>query len=500
VPEVPYRAFPTVEPSENIPFRPFEPKVSAATFGGLIAKGVGEAGSEISQVGERWGKIQVDAQINKALKEGDDAVNGLRTLQGQDAINYSNDLQDRLEEIITRNGQGLTAEQQHAYESAVRPYQYRLWNGEIVTTQKRAQLTVSKSISDDTITHGTDLAARFAGNVDGPDFQNALNKVKSGYRQQVIDAGNANVPGALDAADSMATMVTYQAAAERLAATDKYKALQFTQKYEKELGAAATPLEAKFKAAADKERDELGSDAISKVFAAPPEQRAALARQYESLLPPAVFRALTTPQPVPATPVPRREGESMADYYRRQESRAAAATQTTATQTTATTGPNPAATIQIESSGRPQYGGHYQGLGQFDEHEQKRFGITDPNNRQQVETALRLEANENRPALTTALGGREPTASDYYLAHQQGIGGAVSHLTHPDQLAWESMHQTTEGRIKGAGWAKRAVWGNMTKEMQKQFPGGVDTVTSRDFMRLWDARYARAATQVAGTE
>jgi hypothetical protein len=33
----------------------------------------------------------------------------------------------------------------------------------------------------------------------------------------------------------------------------------------------------------------------------------------------------------------------------------------------------------------------------------------------------------------------------------------------------------------------------MTPEMKKQFPGGVDTVTSGDFVRLWRARFEHFA-------
>src|SRR6202040_3728249 len=55
----------------------------------------------------------------------------------------------------------------------------------------------------------------------------------------------------------------------------------------------------------------------------------------------------------------------------------------------------------------------------------------------------------------------------------------------PDRTAWENIRFG----FKNDAIAKRAVWGNMTPEMRRQFPGGVDTVTSGDFTRLWEARY-----------
>ena len=41
--------------------------------------------------------------------------------------------------------------------------------------------------------------------------------------------------------------------------------------------------------------------------------------------------------------------------------------------------------------------------------------------------------------------------AEAYLAHQQGVGGATSHITNPDRPAWESMYATAEGQQKGAG-------------------------------------------------
>jgi hypothetical protein len=111
---------------------------------------------------------------------------------------------------------------------------------------------------------------------------------------------------------------------------------------------------------------------------------------------------------------------------------------------------------------------------------------------------LAKEAEGFRPALTKALG-HEPEPADYYLAHQQGLGGAVAHLTHPDQPAWQSMAQTGEGRQKGTVWAQRAIWGNMTKAMKAEFPGGVKTVTSADFVEMWHMRFNRAIRQTTPT-
>lgn len=157
-------------------------------------------------------------------------------------------------------------------------------------------------------------------------------------------------------------------------------------------------------------------------------------------------------------------------------------------------------TFTLESGGNPNAkSGSYQGLGQFGPAAETRYGITDKNrndpNAQAM--ALALENQDNYSALVKALG-HDPTPADYYLAHQQGIGGAVSHLSQPNLPAWQNMASTLEGRTKGDGWAKQAIWGNMTPEMKAQFPGGVETVTSGDFSRMWAQRFNGQQIQAVG--
>lgn len=61
-------------------------------------------------------------------------------------------------------------------------------------------------------------------------------------------------------------------------------------------------------------------------------------------------------------------------------------------------------------------------------------GGGDPNDPVAQEAAVRKLTADNAAALAKALG-REPTAGELYLAHQQGAGGATALLTHPDQPA-----------------------------------------------------------------
>jgi hypothetical protein len=140
--------------------------------------------------------------------------------------------------------------------------------------------------------------------------------------------------------------------------------------------------------------------------------------------------------------------------------------------------------VHIESSGNPNaVTGSYKGLFQLSRAEFKRFGggnIFDANDNAKA-GLLKLAAERDHLA---KLLGRDVTPAEIYLAHQQGIGGAVKHLSNPDQPAWLSMYQTGEGQQKGARWAKRAIWGNIPSNLKRQF-GSVDNITSAQFVELW---------------
>ena len=86
---------------------------------------------------------------------------------------------------------------------------------------------------------------------------------------------------------------------------------------------------------------------------------------------------------------------------------------------------------------------------------------------------------------------RKPNATELYMIHQQGVGGAAKHLANPDAPAWQNMHQTGEGQKKGEKWARLAIWGNVPRDQRDRFPGGVDSVTSKEFMDMWARKMAK---------
>lgn len=146
---------------------------------------------------------------------------------------------------------------------------------------------------------------------------------------------------------------------------------------------------------------------------------------------------------------------------------------------------------RIESGGDPSNRtGGYHGLYQLSPQEFKKYGGVGniygiDENTDAAARKLKAESEE-----FVQKYGREPSASELYMIHQQGVGGSAAHWENPDQLAWKSMLSTGEGRQKGERWSKQAIWGNVPGDMKHQF-GGVDNITSKQFTDLWDTKVDR---------
>jgi hypothetical protein len=154
----------------------------------------------------------------------------------------------------------------------------------------------------------------------------------------------------------------------------------------------------------------------------------------------------------------------------------------------------------IESGGnsRARNESHY-GVYQLNLSEFRKYGgrgnIFDPKANTDV-AARELHFGSNAFSLQY---GRAPTATELYMIHQQGVGGAAMHMANPDAPAWLNMYLTDEGRRKGPGWARLAIWGNVPADQRAQFSGGVDSITSRQFMDMWATRMATLGHTIPAT-
>jgi hypothetical protein len=53
------------------------------------------------------------------------------------------------------------------------------------------------------------------------------------------------------------------------------------------------------------------------------------------------------------------------------------------------------------------------------------------------------------------------------------------------------MSLTSEGQAKGEKWARRAIWGNIPADLKNMIKGGVEALTSGQFLAIWTERVNR---------
>lgn len=155
----------------------------------------------------------------------------------------------------------------------------------------------------------------------------------------------------------------------------------------------------------------------------------------------------------------------------------------------------------IESGGNPEnVTGSNRGLGQFSPDLERKYGITDWKNYGQQAAAVRREYNDFAPRLSRSLG-RDPTGGEFYLAHQQGLDGAIAHFANPEGAAWQNVRKF----YKSDDVAKQAIWGNIPDHAKdsptfnkEMFPDGVNSVTSGDFSQGWARKFDEGRSPATG--
>lgn len=149
-------------------------------------------------------------------------------------------------------------------------------------------------------------------------------------------------------------------------------------------------------------------------------------------------------------------------------------------------------TAAIESGGdpsMPENAGHNAGLMQLSPDIVQQFGGGD---RMNAYDASKITAREyaSFQKQFTAQFGRPATDAELYLMHQQGAGGLPALVKNPSAVAWQVLLPFYQKYKDPAAMAKSAVWDNMMPEMRAKFPGGVNTVTSADFVTQWNGKVA----------
>ena len=134
--------------------------------------------------------------------------------------------------------------------------------------------------------------------------------------------------------------------------------------------------------------------------------------------------------------------------------------------------------VHVESGGNANARtGSYTGLLQMGPDEIAKYGGND------IDAGARMYAD--RAKWFASKYGRDPTPTELYMINQQGQGGVAAHMANPSGAAWMNMYNTAEGQKKGPGWSKQAIWGNVPDDQKGNYPGGVDSMTSQQFLDLW---------------
>jgi hypothetical protein len=113
------------------------------------------------------------------------------------------------------------------------------------------------------------------------------------------------------------------------------------------------------------------------------------------------------------------------------------------------------------------------GIFQFTSPTARQYGLTDRTDiNASADAAARL-MRDNTAALTAALG-RAPTTGELYLAHQQGAGGAITLLTHPDtpatQLVGNAAVTMNGGNANMTGSQFAGIWTNRANQIAANIP------------------------------
>jgi hypothetical protein len=254
---VPYKAFPTNEPSGPPPDY-FHLDVSPGMFGAHIGKGLQQAGEGINKAADTWGEIQKDDVLNNAIKEASEATEEYSKLRGADALNGEQGIKDQLTQINDKYRSQLPPGLAHQFDQQFRPYRDRYLAGKISTHAISQGYDYSKTVN----TTAQDLALNHAArNYNNPaEVENAIHDMRDASMKQLQLDGRAGDPNTVTEYMRTSDASVYKAAAEAQFQHDPAGALQYVEQHKKELGVAYAPLYNQFRARATEIQSEQSAD------------------------------------------------------------------------------------------------------------------------------------------------------------------------------------------------------------------------------------------------
>jgi hypothetical protein len=259
----PYQAFPTVEPAAPVPTY-FNLRVSPGAFGAHIAAGLEKAGAALSQTGDTWEEMRVDAAVNDSIKQAEAITEEYEKLPADQKVSREQEYRDRAAAVFDEaKGQFPGWYAQH-FDNQVRPYQFRYINGKISTSAITAGKQITVQTNDATLGRAVDLGRKDPFNEDnvnsamelGGSAESKNTEALYGRDPQMLDQAYRN--GKAKVVEGIAEQLEGQAGSNYYLAP---KFQSFVEKYRVELG----PKYPQFKARADALSDKLTGDVVANI-------------------------------------------------------------------------------------------------------------------------------------------------------------------------------------------------------------------------------------------
>ena len=401
---VPYNnGVPEVAPDARPPDDYQRIQSSPDDFGGAIARGGEKFGEGLHAATHFWGEVQTDGVLNDSMKDLNDLTERAKSLQGQEALDQQSSIQQQKDQIIENARSKLgTPEQQHRFDSTIRPFADRYIAGQLSTHFVQQGRVHAEKVNTDAFSLALNNVANAAD--DPEQVKHFREDARQASVRRVQAAGNGGDPAQVQAAIQSADQAVFKTQTESILANDPVngtsRARVLLEANKSALGEAYAPLMEHVRVRANaQDAHDLAATAIKNSGEA--------ARD-------------TAPQakagaPVAAAPMFTQAAGSVPGGFT----------------------PNGLArTAQIESGGNAGVTNSIgmAGLMQFSPGTWKMYGQGSPLDPQAATIAAQKYAADNAKVLAPVLG-RAPTDAELYIAHQQGGGGAKKLFANPNTRA-----------------------------------------------------------------
>jgi hypothetical protein len=432
---IPYDPVADVLPQTRAPDDYQRIETNPGQFGALIGQGAQKLGAGITAGGKFWQGVQTDDVVNNYLKEGDAIVQQAKTLRGADYLSAQSQINKQLDDLNAKyKSQLVTPGQQLQFDTNTRPYRDRYWAGQLSTHADEQAYSYATDTNNQAFQQATSMAATSFNNP--AQLAVAQAKARQSQYKNVQLNGQENNPDAVNAAAQRADQAVFKTAVQSMAVSDPIGAKALADKHQGELGAEYAPLVDSIQERVDSAKSQRG--AIDATNSATQSLHTDIRQNYND----------------PDLPIFAQTAQTVPGGFSPQ---------------------GLARTVQIESAGNPHAdNGIAKGLGQFTKSTWAKFGQGSPFDPTESIAATQRYAAFNAPILQQGIG-HAPTDAELYLAHQQGVGGAIKLLNNPNVRAGNLVG---DAAIRENGGDPDAPASAFTSMWTAKFGGsGVPTVT-----------------------